>query len=221
MKKYDVIIFDLDGTLSNSGEGIMKSVQYALDKLNIKEENLENLKHFVGPPMKIEFMKSYGFTEEQAIEAVRIYRERYTPIGIYETSLYDGIPELLDKLKEAGKIIAIATSKPQPMAEEVLRYLKIDRYFDFVMGADLMGGKQTKAEVLKALFEVLPIKEKSKMLMVGDTRYDVQGAKEVHIDCVGVSYGYGKKSEMLDGGAIAVTDTALELLKYIEEEIVA
>lgn len=214
MKKYDVIIFDLDGTLSNSGEGITKSVQYALEKLSIRED-LENLKHFVGPPMKEEMIKSYHFTEEQAMEAVRLYRERYTPIGIYETSLYDGIIELLNKLKELNKIIAMATSKPQSMAEEVLKYLKIDSYFDFVMGADLVGGKQSKAEVLNALFEVLPTKDKSKMLMVGDTIFDVQGARMVDVDCIGVSYGYGDKNEMLESGAIAVADTAMELLKHI------
>lgn len=214
MKKYDVIIFDLDGTLSNSGEGITKSVQYALEKLNIRED-LENLKHFVGPPMKEEMMKSYHFTEEQAMEAVRLYRERYTPIGIYETSLYDGITELLEKLKKSGKIIAMATSKPQSMAEEVLKYLKIDSYFDFVMGADMVGGKQSKSEVLNALFEVLPTKDKAKMLMVGDTIFDVKGAGAVNIDCIGVSYGYGDKNEMLESGAIAVVDTAMELLKHI------
>lgn len=214
MKKYDVIIFDLDGTLSNSGEGITKSVQYALEKLNIQED-LENLKHFVGPPMKEEMMRSYHFTEEQAMEAVRLYRERYTPIGIYETSLYAGTTELLEDLKQSGKIIAMATSKPQAMAEEVLKYLKIENYFDFVMGADMVGGKQSKAEVLNALFEVLPTKEKAKMLMVGDTIFDVQGAKAVNVDCIGVSYGYGDRNEMIESGAIAVVDTAMELLQHI------
>ena len=214
MKKYDVIIFDLDGTLSNSGEGITKSVQYALGKLNIQED-LENLKHFVGPPMKEEMMRSYHFTEEQAMEAVRLYRERYTPIGIYETSLYVGTKELLEDLKQSGKIIAMATSKPQAMAEEVLKYLKIENYFDFVMGADMVGGKQSKAEVLNALFEILPTKEKAKMLMVGDTIFDVQGAKDVNVDCIGVSYGYGDRNEMIESGAIAVVDTAMELLQYI------
>lgn len=215
MKKYDVIIFDLDGTLSDSGEGITKSVQYALGKFNIKED-LESLRHFVGPPMKAEFIKTYKFTDEQAMEAVRIYRERYTPIGIYETSLYDGIIELLDRLKESDKIAAIATSKPQSMAEEVLKYLEIDGYFDFVMGADLIGGKQSKKEVLDALFDILPIEDRKKMLMVGDTIFDVQGAKAAGIDCIGVAYGYGDKQEMLDNGAMAVVDTPLELFEYID-----
>ena len=215
MRKYDVIIFDLDGTLSNSGEGITKSVQYALAKMGIKEDDLDNLRHFVGPPMKEEMMLSYNFTDGQAAEAVAFYRERYTPIGIYETSLYDGVIELLRALKENDKIIAIATSKPQKMAEEVLEYLKIDSYFDFVMGADMIGGKQSKEDVLNALLDMLPIKDKAKMLMVGDTKFDVIGANALNIGCIGVSYGYGDIKEMLEYGAIAVIDKALELLDFI------
>lgn len=216
MKKYDVIIFDLDGTLSDSGEGITKSVQYALEKFNILEDNLDNLKHFVGPPLKAEFMKSYYLTEEQGAEAVKFYRERYIPTGIYETSLYKGVRELLEKLKADGKIIAIATSKPHPLAEEVLKFLNIENYFDFVMGADMIGGKQSKEDVLNALLEVLPIKDKSQMIMVGDTSFDVLGAAAVGIGCIGVTYGYGDKNEMSECGAIAVVDTALELLEHIE-----
>lgn len=215
MREYDIIIFDLDGTLSNSGEGITKSVQYALKKMGIKEDDLDNLRHFVGPPMKEEMMLSYNFTDGQAAEAVAFYRERYIPIGIYETSLYDGVIELLRALKENDKIIAIATSKPQKMAEEVLEYLKIDSYFDFVMGADMIGGKQSKEDVLNALLDMLPIKDKAKMLMVGDTKFDVIGANALNIGCIGVSYGYGDIKEMLEYGAIAVIDKALELLDFI------
>ena len=216
MKNYNVIIFDLDGTLSDSGEGITKSVQYALKKLNIIEEDLQNLKHFVGPPLKAEFIKTYHLTEEQGADAVRFYRERYIPTGIYETSLYEGVRELLDRLKADEKIIAMATSKPQPLAEEVLRFLGIEDYFDFVMGADLIGGKQSKEDVLNALLEVLPIKDKSQMIMVGDTSFDVLGAASVGVSCIGVTYGYGNKKEMSENGAIAVVDTALQLLDYIE-----
>lgn len=216
MKKYEIIIFDLDGTLSDSGEGITKSVQYALKKFNIIEEDLQNLKHFVGPPLKAEFIKTYHLTEEQGADAVRFYRERYIPTGIYETNLYEGVRELLDRLKADEKIIAMATSKPQPLAEEVLKFLEIENYFDFVMGADMIGGKQSKEDVLSALLEVLPIKDKSQMIMVGDTNFDVLGAEAVGISCIGVAYGYGDKKEMSECGAVAVVDTALELLNYIE-----
>ena len=136
MNNYDVIIFDLDGTLSNSKEGITKSVQYALSKFGIEEPDLDKLEHFIGPPLVDELMKSYDFTREQALEGVEFYRERYKPIGIYETEIYPGTEEMLEMLKGNGKYIALATSKPLPMAEEVLKYLKIYSYFDKVMGAD-------------------------------------------------------------------------------------
>ena len=132
MNNYDVIIFDLDGTLSNSKEGITKSVQYALSKFGIEEPDLDKLEHFIGPPLVDELMKSYDFTREQALEGVEFYRERYKPIGIYETEIYPGTEEMLEMLKGNGKYIALATSKPLPMAEEVLKYLKIYSYFDKV-----------------------------------------------------------------------------------------
>ena len=214
MKKYEVIIFDLDGTLSNSGEGITKSAQYALSKLGI-EDDLENLKHFVGPPLKDEFMNYYNLSEEIAAKAVTLYRKRYIPIGIYETSLYPGTEKMLDKLKNAGKYLAIATSKPQPMAEEVLRYLNIDRFFDKVMGADVIGPKQSKQSVLEALFEEIKIKDKDKYIMIGDTKFDIAGANLSGIDSIGVSYGYGNKNEMLKLGARAVVDTTMQVVDFL------
>ena len=214
MKKYEVIIFDLDGTLSNSGEGITKCAQYALSKFGI-EETQDNLKHFVGPPLKEEFMNYYHFSDEMAAEAVAIYRERYKPIGIYETSLYPNTVEMLTQLKNAGKYLAIATSKPQPMAEEVLRYLKIYDFFDKIMGADVIGPKQSKQSVLEALFEEIEIKDKTTYIMIGDTKFDIIGANLVGVDSMGVSYGYGDKEEMLGLGALCVADTTLEIAQIL------
>lgn len=215
MKKYEVIIFDLDGTLSNSQEGITKSVQYALEKIGIKEDNLENLKHFIGPPLKDEFMRYYHLDEETAMQAVAFYRERYTPIGIYETSAYLGMEEMLKRLKDAGKYIAMATSKPQPMAEEVTRFLKIEQYFDKIMGAEIVGSRQSKQSVLEALFEEIEIKDKQKYIMIGDTNFDIIGANAVGIDSIGVSYGFGDKEEMKKLGAITVVDTTTELAELL------
>lgn len=215
MKKYQVIIFDLDGTLSNSKEGITKSVQYALSKLGINEPDLKQLEHFIGPPLKDEFIKAYSFSEEDAIKGVEYYRERYVPIGIYETEIYPGIEGLLQNLREKGKRIAMATSKPQPMAEEVLKFLKIDQYFDIVMGAQLHGPRQSKQAVLEALFEVLDQKNKEEFLMVGDTCFDIEGANAVGIDSIGVDYGFGNKEEMLQKGAIIVADDAKQIETFI------
>jgi phosphoglycolate phosphatase len=215
MKKYEVIIFDLDGTLSNSGEGITRSAQYALSKLGIKEDNLDDLKHFVGPPLKEAFMEYYHLSDEMSEKAVTLYRERYVPVGIYETSLYPGIVELLTELKNAGKYLAIATSKPQPMAEEVLRYLKIYNFFDKIMGADVIGPKQSKRSVLEALFEEMEIKDKTKYVMIGDTKFDIIGANLVGVDSIGVSYGYGDKEEMLALGALYVADCTSKIKKFL------
>lgn len=215
MKNYEVIIFDLDGTLSNSKEGITKSIQYALSKLGIEENDLNSLEHFIGPPLKDELMKSYDMSEEVATEGVAYYRERYTPIGLYETEIYPGTEKMLDNLKKAGKYIALATSKPQAMAEEVLIYLKIDKYFDKVMGAELHGPRQSKTAVLEALFEEIPMKDKAKYIMIGDTCFDIDGANNMGIDSMGVTFGFGDKEEMLKHGAITIAETTDEITAFL------
>ena len=216
MKEYKVIIFDLDGTISDSGVGITKCVQYALKKLNIIEEDLEKLKHFVGPPLKDELIKTYGCSEEQAKQGVEFYRERYKPIGIYETEIYPGTEEMLEMLKGNGKYIALATSKPLPMAEEVLKYLKIYSYFDKVMGAELKGPRQSKVDVLEALFDEMPDSiTKKQCIMIGDTCFDIDGANTVGIDSIGVDYGFGDKDEMLAHGAKAIAYSATELCNML------
>ena len=198
MNNYNVIIFDLDGTLSNSKEGITKSVQYALSKFGIEEPDLDKLEHFIGPPLVDELMKSYDFTREQALEGVEFYRERYKPIGIYETEIYPGTEEMLEMLKGNGKYIALATSKPLPMAEEVLKYLKIYSYFD------------------KVMFDEMPDSiTKKQCIMIGDTCFDIDGANTVGIDSIGVDYGFGDKDEMLVHGAKAIAYSATELCNML------
>lgn len=218
MSKYDVILFDLDGTISNSKEGITKCVQYALSKFGIEEPDLDALEHFIGPPLRDEFTKAYGFSEEEAEKATAIYRERYEPIGIYETYMYPGILELLKELKKKGKTVGLATSKPQEMAEEVLNYFGITEYFDYVMGAEKVGPRQSKTDVLLELFKIMELpEEKSNVVLIGDTCFDVKGAGNVGIDCIGVSFGYGKRSELLEAGAVFVVDDTKELKKFLNE----
>lgn len=218
MNNYDIILFDLDGTISNSKEGITKCVQYALSKLGIDEPNLDDLEHFIGPPLKTEFIKSYGFTEKVAQKAVALYRERYEPIGIYEAYMYPGIEKLLLTLKEQGKTVALATSKPRDMAEKVLEYFEITKYFDYVMGAERLGPIQSKTDVLLELFKEMNIKqEKERVVLVGDTCYDVQGAIDVGIDCIGVAYGFGNREEMLAKGAIFIAETTKDLVNIFNE----
>lgn len=214
MSKYKYIIFDLDGTLSDSKEGITKSVQYALGKVGIIEENLDDLEHFVGPPMVEQYMKTYGMDKEKAFETLVYYRERYTPIGIYETKAYPGVKEILDALKNNDYKIGMATSKPEGMAEEVAKFLEIYEYFDIICGADLKGPRQSKADVLNKLFENSSfVKEQS--VLVGDTHYDIEGANEVGIDSVGVNWGMGTKEEMMTAGAVEVFDEYESLIEYL------
>ncbi len=215
--KYKYIIFDLDGTLSDSKEGITKSVQYALGKVGIIEENLDNLEHFVGPPMVDEYIKTYKMSKEKAFETLGYYRERYTPIGIYETKRYKGVKEILDAIKEKGLKIGMATSKPENMAEEVARYLEIYDYFDIICGADLHGPRQSKEEVLKKVFENTDF-SKDESILVGDTKYDIEGANKLGIDSVGVSWGTGTVEEMMGEGAIKVFDTYEPLIEFLVGE---
>ena len=214
MKKYKCVIFDLDGTLSDSKEGITKSVQYALKKVGIIEDNLNNLEHFVGPPMVEEYIRAYGMTKEKAFETLGYYRERYTPIGIYETKRYPGVKEILDAIKDNGCKIGMATSKPESMAVEVARYLEIFDYFDIICGADLKGPRQSKADVLNKLFEESDF-EKEESILVGDTRFDIEGANKVGIDSIGVTWGTGTREEMLDEGAKEVFDSYESVIDYL------
>lgn len=214
MKRYDVIIFDLDGTLSNSKEGITKCVQYALEKQGIIEENLDALVHFIGPPLEDELIRAYNLSKEAAKQGVADYRSRYVPIGIYETEAFPNTEKMLKKLKEHGKTIALATSKPQAMAEEVLRYLQIDSYFDYIKGADLHGTIQTKKAVLNALFDRINV-DKSSCLMVGDTSFDINGANEVGIASVGVSFGFGDVEDMKNRGALTIVNSMEELTEIL------
>ena len=213
MKNYKYIIFDLDGTLSDSKEGITKSVQYALKKVGIIEDDLDNLNHFVGPPMVEEYMKSYGMSKEKAFETLDYYRERYVPTGIYETKIYPGIKEILEALKQNSFKMGMATSKPEGMAEEVAKYLEILDYFDIICGADLHGPIQSKASVLNKLFETSDFK-KEESVLIGDTKFDVEGANEVGIDSLGVSWGTGTKKEMLDRGALEIFDDYQSVIDY-------
>ena len=200
-KKY--ILFDLDGTLTDSGEGITKSVVYALEKLGISE-TAENVKHFVGPPLKENFMISYNLTEEEATNAVEYYRERYTPIGIFENHPYEGIKELLKELKEKGFILLIATSKPLVHAERVLEKFELYQYFDIVLGSQLHG-KECKTEIMKEALKAADVKDLSRAIMVGDTIYDIEGARNTGVEVIAVGYGYGKKEELITADFYAET----------------
>lgn len=207
-----VILFDLDGTLTESGEGIINCVQYALEKLGKKEEHPENLQCFIGPPLKEQFMKYAGLSEEEGEKAVVYYRERYTTTGIFENRLYPKIPELLELLKINNKILAVASSKPEVYVKQILEHFQIADYFTAIVGSKLDGRRTEKAEVIEEALRRMHLEEeRDKVLMVGDRSHDVQGAISCGLQCIGVAYGYGSREELEKAGAVYIADSVEDL----------
>lgn len=208
------ILFDLDGTLTDSGEGIINCAIYALEHYNLPIPSREELRVFVGPPLTDTFMK-FGVKPEDAVDAVEKYRERFIPIGMYENKLYPGIPELLETLRAEGHILCIATSKPESMAREILRYFDIGKFFHYICGATLDHSRDTKEQVISYLMS--QCQSEFPWVMVGDTAFDVIGAKAHNIPAIGVSWGYGLVEEMQEAGAAAIVYNTDELLKELQK----
>ncbi len=216
-KEYDVILFDLDGTLTNPGQGITNSVEYALNKYGISVENKKDLYKFIGPPLIESFKEFYGFSPEQATEAVKYYREYYTQKGINENELYNGIRELLEVLKKSGKKLAVATSKPEEFAHRVLESFEIDKYFDFIGGASMDEvTRSTKNQVLEYTLENISPTSLDKVIMIGDRCFDINGAKAFGIDSIGVLFGYGSKKELTTAGATYLAKTTKDIERILK-----
>ncbi|EHI98569.1 HAD-superfamily hydrolase, subfamily IA, variant 1 [Clostridium sp. DL-VIII] len=215
MNNFEYILFDLDGTLTDSGEGITKSVQYALEYFGISVNDLKELNKFIGPPLKDSFKNFYNFDDEKAELGMKKYRERYADKGIYENSLYDGIIELLDTLKKNNKKIILATSKPEVYAKQILKYFKIDNYFEFVAGADFEETRVNKGDVIKYALQGAEISDLSKVIMIGDREHDVIGAKENNIKVIGVLYGYGDVVELTQARADYIAKDPRQLLNML------
>ncbi len=210
---FDCILFDFDGTVFDTVEGITKSVRYALNKVGLDAE-LESLRCFAGPPLADKFMEVYGFDRAAAEQAVRDYRERYRPIGMNECCVFPGIKELLEKLRAAGKTVGIATSKPQELAEELLRRENMLGLFQVICGSRPDGNDSAKWQVVQRAMELCgAVKENT--ILVGDTKYDVAGAHKVGIACVGVRYGYAAEGELEAAGADAVVEDLPELESFL------
>lgn len=209
---WDTVLFDLDGTITDSGEGITKSVQYALKKGFKIDADLDDLRCFVGPPLLEQFMSYANLTKEQAELAVKLYRERYESIGIYENRLYVGIRTLLKQLKEEHFQIALSSSKPKVYCEQILKYFDVYRYFDLVEGAEMDGRRTDKAEVVHEVIRRLHMEDqKDRMVLVGDRNYDIIGARHEGISSIGVTYGYGSKEELEAVWPACIVDTTEEL----------
>lgn len=208
---YHTILFDLDGTLTDSGPGITNSVAYALKKWNIEEKDINVLRKFVGPPLDASFAKYYGFSKEKCVQAIQYYREYYLTKGIYENRVYDGMEELLKWLRDTGRRAIVATSKPEPSAIHVLEYFHMDSYFDIIAGATMDGSRVEKSDVIRYALDRAGIRDLSGVVMVGDRENDIQGAKANGLDSIGVLYGYGSREELEEAGAMQIAETVEDL----------
>lgn len=219
MKNYTHIFFDLDGTLTDSSPGITNAVLFALKSLGYPIVSKEELYCFIGPPLTDMFREKFNMSDKTVYEAVHFFRSYYNDKGKFENSLYDGIANTLSTLKENGKKLFIATSKPQHFAEQILSHFGVLEYFDFVSGATPDGqtenARATKHEVLLYLMNNIGQVKKSDIILVGDTKYDVIGANELRIDCLGVTYGFGSKDELLENGAVALAHTPYEITQLL------
>ncbi len=207
------ILFDLDGTITDSGEGIINCVIYALERFGLPIPARESLRYFVGPPLHESFVKQ-GVPADRAEEAVAVYRERYVPTGMFENTPYPGVREMLEALKAAGHTLYVASSKPEWMCVEILKHFDLDGYFKMICGATMDTSRTNKEAVIEYL-----IQENGKadnMIMVGDTKFDVIGAKAHGIPCFGVSWGYGSVEEMREAGAVSIAFTMEELAGMLQ-----
>lgn len=212
---YQFLLFDLDGTLTDPGLGITNSVRYALNKFHIEEPDRTALYRFIGPPLLDSFMEFYGFSREQSDLAVQYYREYFKVKGLYENQVYDGIPALLATLKERGRTLLLATSKPEEYAVEILKHFHLDHYFDFVAGATMDGSRSKKADVIAHALDLGQISRLSSAVMIGDREHDILGAGQMGLDSIGVLYGYGSEAELRAAGATHIAKDPTGLLSLV------
>ena len=212
---YDIILFDLDGTLTDPGIGITNSVAHALAHWNIEVADRAELYKFIGPPLSDSFMRYYGFSEEDAIHAIAVYREYFSVKGLYENEVYPGILELLSALKAAGKTVVLATSKPEGFAVEILRHFGLYDYFDIIAGASMDESRNKKADVIAYAISQMKNPDLSRMIMIGDREHDILGAKQIGIDSIGVLYGYGDRAEHEKAGATYIAEKVKDILPML------
>lgn len=212
-KKY--VLFDLDGTLTDPALGITNSVMHALKAFNMEVKKREELYIFIGPPLFDSFVEFCHMTPEQADVAIEKYREYFSVKGLFENEPYDGIDKTLETLKSQGYQLAVATSKPEVYAIEILKHFKLADYFDVICGSELQGRKEDKADVIKKVIEHFNDNNMAHYIMIGDRMHDAIGASKNNMSCIGVTYGYGSKEELQKANCIALVDSQEELIKTI------
>ena len=211
------LLFDLDGTLTDPAIGITGGVAYALEKYGIVVEDHSTLHPFIGPPLIGAFREFYGFSEERAVEALQYYREYFSTRGIFENECYEGIPEMLQGLKEQGDRIILCTSKPEEFANRILAHFDLAKYFDFVGGNTLSEARPAKEDVIGYILGSFPDMKKEDTVMIGDRKYDITAAKRFDLASVGVLYGYGSREELESAGADELAENVAELRMLLEK----
>jgi phosphoglycolate phosphatase len=212
---FDLILFDLDGTLTDPKEGITNCVKYALRHFNIEENDDATLLKFIGPPLYDSFCEIYGFSHDDANLCVEKYRERYSVTGLFENAVLDGATEILKELKKAGKTTALATSKPLVFAERIVEKYGLSEYLDYVVGADLKGGINYKDEVINKVLKQTNPSDLSKVVIVGDRKHDILGAKKCGIASIGVKCGYAEEYELENAGADFIFENLHEVKEFL------
>ena len=216
MIKY--VFFDLDGTITDPKSGIVASARYALSKFDITVNDDKELLPFIGPPLIESFKEFYGFDQNKAVRAVKHYRKYYKEKGLFDCFLYEDIEELFIKLKENGYKLAVATCKPEKYAIKLLKYLKMDKYFDFISGATFDETRNSKESVIAQALEKLEITDNNEVIMVGDRKYDVIGANYHNINTIGVLFGYGGLKELEEVKCKYIVSKPLEILEVLKKD---
>ena len=217
--KYKLVIFDFDGTIADTGEGIIKSLVYALEKHSVPVPDEKFLRRFIGPPIYDSFINDYGATEENVFDFIKSYRERYFVKGIYECELYEGVVHMLKEIRKAGYLTGIASSKPEKLIYDVMNYTEITPLFDAICGVDLdESKKKSKAELIMLCAEKLGVEDTDSIIMVGERFYDIDGAKNAHTASAGMLYGYGSREEFEEHNADFIFGSAKELEEFLLSE---
>ena len=211
MKNYKYILFDLDGTLTDSSEGILNSILYALEKMGIEEKHPEELSCFIGPPLIDSMISRYGLDHSAAEKAVSLYREYFSVKGVYENRLYVGVEDLLRALRDQNKSICLATSKPDKYVDVILRHFSIDEHFDAISAASIEMNILNKTDVLRQLLNNNPAIDKTAAVMIGDRSYDIDGARDNGLPAIAVSWGFGSGAELTKASPMAIVDSMQEL----------
>ena len=216
MSACGFVIFDFDGTVADTGEGILKSLQYSFEQMGREIPDMSDLKRFIGPPVYYSYTHFYGVSENEVEEYIRKYRERYKQKGIYECAVYDGIKELLTELKKRGVKLGIASSKPEHLIYSVADYLQLTDMFDAIAGVKSDNSRHsTKKDIILEAMEALGADEKQRVLMVGDRCFDIDGAAAAGVKSCGALWGYGNKEEFIAHKADFIAEKPLDVLKYL------